>query len=66
MKDAFELLNLCSLPCQKNELRPRKEKSISLNSGQNFLQYSFPLKYCILIWRPFDNGKNEFQGKNIY
>lgn len=36
MKDAFEVLSLCSLPCQKNELRPRKEKSHLLELWSEF------------------------------
>lgn len=52
MKDAFEVPNPCLLLCQKNELGPEEEKSISFNSGQNFLKYSLPLKWCILTWDP--------------
>lgn len=58
MKDAIEVPNLCLLLCQKNELGPGEEKSISLISGQNFLKYSFPLKWCILTWDPLAEFRN--------
>ena len=49
MKDAFEVSNLCLLLCQKNELGPGEE---------NFLKYSFPLKWCILTWDPLAEFRN--------
>lgn len=57
MKDAFEVLSLCSLPF----FIPKRK------NYQNFLKYYFPLKYYILTWGPLTEFRNSMNfNRKIY